>query len=316
MGDKERQNPGVNNFFKKPFRWAAVFSVIMSLSVTYVLLDTFVIPRAGTPITAASSTETKKTASSGQTVSSKNTSAVISDTSYKDDNIQITIDTVRAHDTTMYVADIQLSSVEYFKTAFANGTYGRNIKQTTSDMAEENNAIFAVNGDYYGFRDYGFVLRNGVLYRDTGSGEAMAIDSTGNMSIIDESTTDAQTLVDKKVKQVLSFGPTLINNGKITVNSSSEVSQAMTSNPRTAIGQISPLHYIVIVSDGRTSESTGLSLLQLAQEFSDKGCTVAYNLDGGGSSTMWFNGKVVNNPTTNGRSTSERSVSDIVYFGY
>ena len=44
--------------------------------------------------------------------------------------------------------------------------------------------------------------------------------------------------------------------------------------------------------------------------------TTAYNLDGGGSSTMYFNGEVINKPTTNGRSIKERSVSDIVYIGY
>jgi exopolysaccharide biosynthesis protein len=77
---------------------------------------------------------------------------------------------------------------------------------------------------------------------------------------------------------------------------------------------VSALHYIVIVSDGRTSESAGLSLLELAQLFADRGCTVAYNLDGGGSSTMWFNGRIVNNPT-DGRTYGERSVSDIVYIG-
>ena len=139
-------------------------------------------------------------------------------------------------------------------------------------------------------------------------------DSEGNFSIIDESDTTAQSLSDAGVWKVLSFGPALINNGKITVTSDSEVGKSMSSNPRTAIGQVSALHYIVIVSDGRTSESEGLSLLELAQLFAERRCTVAYNLDGGGSTTMWFNGEVVNNPT-DGRSSGERSVSDIVYFG-
>lgn len=74
-------------------------------------------------------------------------------------------------------------------------------------------------------------------------------------------------------------------------------------------------HYVFVVSDGRTSESAGLSLAQLAAVMQDAGCQCAYNLDGGGSSTMWFMGDVVNNPTTNGNSISERKVSDIVYIG-
>ena len=322
----------MKNFLLKPFRWAIVYSLFLALSVTFVLLDTFVIPRASAPAVTSQATETAQvsgeaasaTASAAQQTDSTQSSAaqdfaVITDNSYSDNNIQITIETVRGYDTTFYVADIQVSDPEYLKAALADNTYGRNIKQTTSEMAESNGAIFAINGDYYGFRDSGYVLRNGVLYRDisnqSGVGEDLVIDSQGNLSIISEGDTSAQTLADEGAWQVFSFGPALISDGEITVTKSSEVSQSKSSNPRTAIGQISALHYIIIVSDGRTDESAGLSLLELAQEMSDRGCTVAYNLDGGGSSTMWFSGSVVNNPT-NGRSSSERSVSDIVYFGY
>ncbi len=68
--------------------------------------------------------------------------------------------------------------------------------------------------------------------------------------------------------------------------------------------------------DGRTSESEGLTLYELAVFLQELGASCAYNLDGGGSSTMYFNGEVINQPTTNGRSIRERSVSDIVYIGY
>ena len=92
----------------------------------------------------------------------------------------------------------------------------------------------------------------------------------------------------------------------------------MASNPRTAIGQIDELHYVFVVSEGRTSDNAGLSLYQLAQFMKSLGCTTAYNLDGGGSSTMYFDGEVINDPTGGGRGSSggERKVSDIVYLGY
>ena len=89
----------------------------------------------------------------------------------------------------------------------------------------------------------------------------------------------------------------------------------MASNPRTAIGIIDENHYVFVVSDGRSDESEGLSLRELAEFMESLGVTTAYNLDGGGSSTMYFNGSVVNNPTTGGSTTKERSVSDIVYIG-
>ncbi|MFZ2488032.1 MAG: phosphodiester glycosidase family protein [Anaerolineae bacterium] len=242
---------------------------------------------------------------------------VVTDTSYQDANIQITIEKIRQYNTDIYIADVVVSDVAYLKTALAQNTYGKNIKQTTSAMAAEHQAILAINGDYYGFRNAGFVLRNGVLYRTTartGSSEALVVNADGNFEIITESSTDAQTLYDQGALQVFTFGPGLINAGKISVTSSSEVSQSMSSNPRTALGMIAPLHYVFVVSDGRTAQSTGLSLLQLAEVMQAYGCTEAYNLDGGGSSTMVFNGEVVNNPT-DGRSFGERKVSDIIYIG-
>ena len=100
------------------------------------------------------------------------------------------------------------------------------------------------------------------------------------------------------------------------MDQSTEVGKAMASNPRTAIGIIDDLHYIIVVADGRSSQSQGLSLYELAQVMQDSGCVTAYHLDGGGSSTMYFNGQVINNPTTNGSTFKEREVSDIVYIGY
>lgn len=241
---------------------------------------------------------------------------VITENSYKDDNISIEIKTVRQYDTQMYIADIKISSVEYLKTALAKNTYGRNIRQRTSDMAEEHNAIFAINGDYYGFRDFGYVIRNGVLYRETpGYESAFAIFLDGTMASIDLSETSAKSLYEQGAYQVLSFGPTILENSEILIDKDYEIGIALSSNPRTAIGMVEPLHYVAIVSDGRTSESAGLSLYELASIFRDNGCTLAYNLDGGGSATMWFNGKVLN-VLTDGENDTERKVSDIVYFGY
>jgi exopolysaccharide biosynthesis protein len=300
--------------FTKPRRWAIVFSLLLIFAFSYVLLDTFVIPKSVTTVDTKSAI-----ASTTAATSQSQGDATVSETSYEDENIKINIETVRKYDTNFYVADIQLADASYLQTALADNKYGRNIKETTSEMAEANDAIFAINGDYYGFRDSGYVLRNGTVYRDTarngGTNEDLVIDKNGDFSIISEDQTSLDSLDTDEIWQILSFGPALIKDGEIAVDSSSEVSQSRNSNPRTAIGQISALHYVVIVSDGRTSESTGLSLLELAREFADRGCTTAYNLDGGGSSTMYFNGNIINHPT-DGRSSGERKVSDIVYIGY
>lgn len=237
--------------------------------------------------------------------------------SYSDENIAFTITEYYQNDTKIYVADIYLSTAQYLKTAFADGSFGKNVKAKTSETASSVGALLAINGDYYGAREKGYVIRNGIAYRDTASSddEILCIYADGHFDIItpDEATTDE--LVAAGVWQAFDFGPALIDDGSIEVSTKDEVDQAMASNPRTAIGYIDDLHYVFVVSDGRTDESRGLSLYELAQFMQGLGCECAYNLDGGGSSTMYYNGEVVNNPTTNG-SIRERQVSDIVYLGY
>ena len=108
----------------------------------------------------------------------------------------------------------------------------------------------------------------------------------------------------------------MISNVDILVNEKSEVAAHKASNPRTAIGYIEEGHYVMVVSDGRTEASAGLSLYELALVLDEYGVKDAYNLDGGGSSVMIFNGKIINQPTSNGEDIRERSSSDIVYIGY
>ena len=239
-----------------------------------------------------------------------------SEKTYKDDNISISLKTYNCNGTAVYVADVQLSSAEYLKTAFANDTYGKNVTQKTSEMAEEHNAILAINGDYYGVQENGYVIRNGVVYRDTASdNDVLCIYADGSFKVISASEASADELVNQGVWQAFSFGPGLIENGSVTVSQNDEVGKAMSSNPRTAIGIIDDLHYVFVVSDGRTDESEGLSLYELATFMDSLGVQTAYNLDGGGSSTMVFQGELINNPTTTGNSIKERGVSDIVYIG-
>ena len=163
------------------------------------------------------------------------------------------------------------------------------------------------------------MIRNGVLYRSEASGgtsEDLVLYKDGSMKVIRESKVTAQALLDAGAAQVWAFGPGLISDGELIINQNQEVGKAMASNPRTAIAYVEEGHYLLVVSDGRTSENDGLTLYEMASFLKSLGAKTAYNLDGGGSSTMVFMGKVINNPTTNGRNTSERSVSDIVCIGY
>lgn len=326
-----------------------LYGVLLFSFSTYAMLDTFVIPHPMQSVEINAIAETTSTSGIKESVeaaiqsklgnntdtaietdsittASENTdTAVETATSieggtvigqYSDSKTSITLKQYREYDSNIYVADVTVSDASDLKTALANNTYGRNITDTTSDMAENNNAVLAINGDYYGARQSGYVIRNGKLYRDTsGNRDALVIQKNGEFKFVSESETSASELIKDGALQAFSFGPVLLNNGEISVDENDEVGMAMASNPRTAIGYLGNNHYVFVVSDGRTSESTGLSLYELASFMKELGVKDAYNLDGGGSSTMVFKGEIINNPTTSGRSGEERAVSDIVYIG-
>ena len=319
------------SFFRKRYRWAFVYSFLLTAFTLYVALDTFVIPRSYRTVSPGGSS-TMPGAAGGDSAPSPSegmgvdpapadpalpfTDTVVStDHTYSDANISITITEYREYDTAIYVADVVLRSADFFKTAFAKSAFGRNVTQPTSEIAAQNGAVLAINGDFYGAQTKGYVLKNGVLYRETAARdrEDLIIWGDGSFAVIAENEVSAADLLERGAAQILSFGPALVEDGTVSVSEADEVGKAMASNPRTAIGAVDALHYLLVVADGRTDASEELTLYQLAEFMQRLGAKMAYNLDGGGSSTMVFGGAVINRPTTNGRVISERSVSDIVY---
>lgn len=295
-----------------------VYVIVLVIFTVYMLLDTFVITKKLAVVSNQSRSVSSSSDSSVSNSSGKSGSVTKSSTAYEDDNIKIALIDYRENDTDIHMADVKVSSSEYLKTAFAQSSYGRNVTEKTSDIAESVNAILAINGDYYGAQESGYVIRNGVIYRETAKSgnEDLVIYGDGSFEIIDEDDITAEELLEKGAQNVLAFGPALVEDGSVSVTEDEEVGKAMASNPRTAIGIIDENHYVFVVADGRTSDNEGLSLYELAEFMESLGVQTAYNLDGGGSSTMYFNGQIINKPTTNGSSIKERSGSDIVYIGY
>lgn len=295
---------------KKTCIWCGIaYGLILMAFTTYLLLDTFVITR----------TYSMAESSFPDGVYEENTPLTLMGIlhEYEAGGITVTISSYRGFDSDIYVAEIQLSSPSQLRTAFAKDTYGRNVKEQPSDMAERSNAILAVNGDYYGAQERGYVLRNGVIYRTSRSKgkEDLVIWRDGAFSIINEQDISLESLLNAGAVQVLSFGPALVEDGIVSVQQNELRGKDKTRNPRTAIGNIGELRYLFVVADGRTDSSDGLTIPELAEALAYLGAETAYNLDGGGSSCMVFDGEIVNNPTTSGNRTREREVSDIVYIG-
>ncbi len=115
----------------------------------------------------------------------------------------------------------------------------------------------------------------------------------------------------------LSFGPALVADGAVLdgiddveVDTNFGNHSIQGDQPRTAIGVVDDNHLLVVVVDGRSAGySAGATMTELATLMKGLGAVTAYNLDGGGSSTLWFDGEVVNRPSNGG----ERGTSDILY---
>lgn len=255
--------------------------------------------------------------SSSNTDNSASTSTALS---YRDSKVAISITKrhiVYGTDTSvMYVADVRLNDTSCLYTAFAKNEYGRNITQTVSTMAQDNHAVLAINGDFYGFRDDGIIVRNGVLYRNRPTRDMLAIYKSGITSTFHENMVDVTKMLAGGLVDTFSFGPVLVSNGHAASQYPKMTNDIdihfQNNNPRTGIGFYSPNHFVFVVVDGRSKHySVGITLPEFAQQFVKLGCREAYNLDGGGSTTMYFNGKVINDPLGRG-GAYQRSVSDAI----
>ena len=232
-------------------------------------------------------------------------SVTVTENSYTSPDISITVNEVNEENLTYYVADIYVRDIDCFQTALAENTYGSGFRDSIEDMAVLNNALLAVNGDYYGNTTEGVVIRNGVIYRANPTDcDVCVLYYDGSMKVMPGSSFSVEEAVEDGAWQAWTFGPALLDAGGNPITAFASTSRITNANPRTAIGYYEPGHYCLVVVDGR-GESSGISLPRLSRLFDTQGCTVAYNLDGGNSSIMVWGNEVINNPSGGGRESSD-----------
>lgn len=241
------------------------------------------------------------------------------DYEYEDETRSIHIDRVDENGIVYFAVDVQLKSADQFHTAFSGGEFGGG-KEKLSSMAKKAGAVLAVNADNYGAHEYGVIIRDGTLHRARETTRNMLIvDQKGDLSVRSERKGEnpkqlGEELAAQGVRHTFEFGPELVKDGA-TVKFNPSFNVISTRNnrrePRTAMGQIGPLHYLIIVADGRQEGySKGMTLQELQQLFVEYGAQTAMNLDGGGTAELWLNGEILNRPSGG----EERSMSDMIWF--
>ena len=253
-------------------------------------------------------------------------SPVITDNSYKSKDINIKINQQESNGSVYYVADINIRNIENLKSAFSinratgveeygeNG--GGNYQEDGAKLSERVGSILTINGDYYSGRKTGIIFRNGQLYRDIPRAEVGAIYKDGTYKGFTKADFDVRSEQEKGLWQVMGFEPRLVENGKAIQNIKTLLSGMDVAAPRSGFGYYEPGHYCFVVADGRQpGYSVGPELQEWANFFEKLGCQGAFNLDGGASSQMYFNGKLVNRPSTGTSGGVIRMLPDVFYIG-
>lgn len=223
---------------------------------------------------------------------------------YVSENVRIsgTIGTYK--DCTVYVCDIYIKDISNLSTGLADGQYGKGLRDWAKNIAAENDALVSINGDYYGARSTGVVIRNGVLYRDNyADDDVCVLYWDGTLEAYSPGAFDVDAAMERGAYQAWSFGPMLLDGAGTPLTDFNTT--VGSHNPRTAIGYFEPGHYCFVVIDGRSSVSAGMTMSELAAFMSKLGCLQAYNLDGGQTSVMVWGSKVVSKPYKGGRKTSD-----------
>ncbi|MEF9960976.1 MAG: phosphodiester glycosidase family protein [Niameybacter sp.] len=234
------------------------------------------------------------------------------DATYVSDTLNIQLEHIedKAQQMEYWIATVQVQDMQQVQAAFANDTFPGKDKQFVSTIARQHDAILAINGAATGFNDVGIVIRNGIIYRDEVFDCApLEMRQDGTLFIGEYGKRTASQMLEDGTVHTWDFSPDLIVDGKVA-NYAAQPWFSTDRAPRTLIGQRTPYEYIIIVADGRRPNCPGMTYQEAVDIYQALGCTWAYALDGGGSTTLYFKGKVVNHPSR----FIQRPYSDILYF--
>lgn len=218
-------------------------------------------------------------------------------------------------DGSMYtISEVKIADPSQLRRFMADGEYGSSKKYYTSEMAPAVNAVTALSGDYYAFRDMGIVVYNGQVYRTEGQRlDSCFIDTNGDMHFVYANEMNDPAAIEAYVKEKdirfsLAFGPAMVDNGKLCdIPYYYRIGEIDTKNARAAFCQMGQLHYLLVTVNAEKPARRGQDVATFAKYLYEMGCINAYNLDGGQTATLVMNDKLIS-------FTKERMISDIIYF--
>lgn len=258
------------------------------------------------------------------------------ETGYADETITVEMETREEDGVIWRIAWVDIKDPSQLRITLAGdfnkkGVYTSTKTAKVKAMAEKSNAIVALNGDYFAddqvkrcFELRMFQPVNSKVPKTNKTKDILIIDefgdfhtfiksqgiTVGKKAKLNDSLQENITAegVEGKILHAFTFGPALVQKGNQLIMDTDYGYNPNGREPRAAIGQMGPLSYVMVVAEGR-GESVGVTHQELADFMFMLGCQEAYNLDGGGTAAMYYNGEYFND-----LAGSERAVSDIIYF--
>jgi len=235
---------------------------------------------------------------------------------YIDDSIQLKLEVLDLGHVVCRLATISITDPSQLRTATAGKPSSSRVALISS-MAEKNNAVIAINANYMSNdpvkTSFEYRMGEKVRNKPNRTKDLLVIDENGDFNLFIKSDKEEIAAFEEaghRIINAFTFGPALVKDGELLTIDENYGYNPHGKEPRLAIGQVSPLNYIIVLVEGRTSESEGVTQQELANLMFDLGAMQAFNLDGGNSATMVFNGGYYQQKSL----ANERAQSDMIYF--
>ncbi len=240
-------------------------------------------------------------------------SGLIAGTAYEDPTIRVTLESGRHMDCNWWAARIKIASPTQLRTVSAGG-FDTGMTMLGTALAKRVNAVLAIDGDYYFYTGKGFILRQGTVYRNLldGTVDVLLIDEFGDFRVVRNAMPESCSnyMDGRRIINAMYFGPALVLDGQAVSNVSGSNMAYDLGRQRMCIAQVGPLEYMCICCAGPARGSEGMTLQVFADFVATFGVQTAYNLDGGDSTMLIFDGEKINDVNN----SSSRKISDIIYF--
>ncbi len=213
-------------------------------------------------------------------------------------------------------AEVKVAHGSQLRRKLAEDSYSSSIQLYASDMANASNAVVAMNGDFYAFRDLGITAYQRKLYRNnpaqvdscffTASGD-MIFSRAGELM----GEGEAERFIEANdVVFAVAFGPILVDNGELQYCSGYPIGEINTEYSRSCIAMTDELHYLLMTINHTPDARPRATINELARIIYSKNVWKAYTLDGGQTAEIIMMGGPINHVDFG----VERAVSDIIYF--